>query len=365
MPSLPPSQPPSWQGARSVGLRRANLDAFRVYAMLVIILGHSELQLGKTAVGEIQALQLLLNIVSRAAVPLFLILAGEHLSPRLARDRVRGAAWPYVRRLAALYAFGCAFYWLTDFLKLVNSRGFGPGLQGFIERQAANPAALLMHGPRGHLWFLTVLMLVVVAAAVILPYVRVRWFVLGSAALYGVALAIGPYGGPVQLAGNGWWYEFLLQAPLFFSLGLVLGLERRARARATAAVGLIAVGLVVHALEVQWISQTYGTWPFRLGMLVGTVLYAAGVAMFALSPGANRFSRWVGRFAPYVPAAYLIHLFFLETLRPPRGAFPETIVRVVLPVITTILAFGSGWLAYRLQLHLRRRRRHAEAPAAA
>jgi uncharacterized membrane protein len=112
---------------RPAGLRRTNLDAFRVYAMLVIILGHSELQLGDTAVGEIQVLQHLLNIVSRAAVPLFLILAGEHLGPRLERGRRSGVAWQYVRRLAVLYAIGCAFYWVTDFLKLARSRGIGPG----------------------------------------------------------------------------------------------------------------------------------------------------------------------------------------------------------------------------------------------
>jgi surface polysaccharide O-acyltransferase-like enzyme len=357
--------PSSSPGRRPVGLRRTNLDAFRVYAMLVIILGHSELLLGPAAVGEIHVLQQLLNIVSRAAVPLFLILAGEHLGPRLARDRAPGAAWPYLRRLAILYAVGCAFYWLTDLLKLVRSRGLGPGLQGFIERQAANPVGLLMHGPRGHLWFLSILMLVVVAAAVILPRVRLPWFVFGTAALYGIGLAIGPYGGPLPLAGNGWWYEFLLQAPLFFGLGLAFGVEREPRSRAVTALGLIAVGLVVHALEVWWISRTYGTYPYRLGMLGGTVLYATGVAMLALSPGANRFSRWIGRSSPFVPAAFLIHVFFLETLRPPRGMFPEMLVRVLLPVLTTILAFGSGWLVYRLLLLLRRRRRLAEAHAAA
>lgn len=238
------------------------------------------------------------------------------------------------------------------------------GLQAFIERQGANPAGLLMHGPRGHLWFLTVLMLVVVASAVMLPRVSARRFLFGTAALYGLGLAIGPYGGPLHLAGNGWWYEFLLQAPLFFGLGLAFGLERPPRSRAGTALGLIALGLAVHALELQWIGRTYGTWPMRLGMLAGTVLYATGVAMVALSPGANRFSRWVGRFSPYVPAAFLIHVFFLETLRPPRDVFPELLVRVLLPVLTTILAFGSGWLVYRL-LRLRRRRRHAEARAVA
>jgi surface polysaccharide O-acyltransferase-like enzyme len=341
------------------------VDAFRVYAMLFIILGHSELMLGRTPVTSIQVLQLLLNIVSRAAVPLFLILAGEHLAARLARDKVAGAAWLYVRRLGILYAIGCLGYWLTDLLKLARSRGLLSGLEAFVERQMANPASLLMHGPRAHLWFLIVLMLIVAAAGVILPRARVRWFVLGTAALYGIGLALGPYGGLVQPTGYGWWYELLLQAPLFFAIGIVFGLEPAPRSRPTTAVALIGVGLVLHALEVQWISQTYGTWPFRLAMLVGTVLYATGVAMFALSPGANAVSRWVGRFAAYVPAVYLSHIFFLETLRPPRDAFPDPLVRVVLPLLTTILAFGSAWAVYWIRHRLRRHRRVAQAPAVA
>ena len=77
--------------------------------MLVIIVGHSEMLIGASRVDHIQVWQLALNIVGRAAVPLFLLLAGEHLGPRLARERVPGAARSYVRHLAALYAAA----WLT------------------------------------------------------------------------------------------------------------------------------------------------------------------------------------------------------------------------------------------------------------
>ena len=98
----------SWHRARPVGLRRSRVDAFRVFAMLVIIVGHSEMLIGVSRVDRIQVWQLALNIVGRAAVPLFLLLAGEHLGPRLARDRAPGAARSYVRHLAVLYAAACA-----------------------------------------------------------------------------------------------------------------------------------------------------------------------------------------------------------------------------------------------------------------
>jgi peptidoglycan/LPS O-acetylase OafA/YrhL len=182
----------------------------------------------------------------------------------------------------------------------------------------------------------------------------VRYVVLGAAVLYGIGLALGPYKAQLEWATHGWWFELLLQAPLFFAIGLVFGLELRPRARTTAAIGLIAVGLVVHTLEVQWISHTYGTWPFRLAMLAGTVLYATGVAMLALSPGANRWDRWLGRFGPYVPAVYLIHIAFLEILRPPGDAFPEPLVRLLLPALATIFSFGSAWAFYQLRHRVRR-----------
>jgi surface polysaccharide O-acyltransferase-like enzyme len=327
--------------------------------MLLIVVGHSEMLLGVSRVDTIQAWQLVLNVVGRSAVPLFLLLAGEHLGPRLARDRVPGAAPSYVRHLAILYAAACLFYWITDLAKLARSRGLGAGIAAFVERQTADPVALLMHGPRQHLWFLVVLMAVVTAAGLVLPRVRVRSFVLGTAVLYGIGLALGPYRAHVDPGGHGWWLQLLLQAPLFFAIGLVFGLDREGRWRRRTALLLIAVGVVVHWLEVRWISATYGTWPFGLAMLAGTVLYGTGVGMLALMPGASRVERWIGHFALYVPIVYLIHLFFIEILRPRRGQFPEIAVRVMLPLLAIICSFASAALVARLWARLRRRQRAA------
>ena len=63
--------------ARSLGLRRTRVDAFRVYAMLVVIVGHSEMLLGHTPDANVQGLRLVLNVVSRFAVPLFFIPKGS------------------------------------------------------------------------------------------------------------------------------------------------------------------------------------------------------------------------------------------------------------------------------------------------
>jgi len=336
------------RAARPLGLRSPRVDAFRVYAIVFVVLGHSELLLGASPVDTIHTLQLVLNIVSRAAVPLFLILAGEHLGPRLGRSG-HGVASPYVRRLGVLYAVACLAYWLIDFARQVRSRGFAVGVDGFLARQGENPLGLLMHGPRPHLWFLLFLILAVAIAAPILKRTRAVYFLFGTAILYGIGLAFGAYQPQPEAQGNTWWYQLLLQAPLFFAIGVLLGLEPERRSRITSAVGLIAAGLVIHTIEFVWITQTHGTAPGRLAMLGGTVIYATGVAMLALSPGGTPMERRIGRLAPYVPAVYLSHIFFLETLRPPRDAMPESLLRVGLPVVATILSFAMAWLWYRIR----------------
>lgn len=353
-----------WHSARRIGLHRTRVGAFRVYAMLLIIVGHSELLLGRSTEPGITAVQFALSIVSRAAVPLFLLLAGEHIGPRLLRDRAPGAARYYITHLALLYGIACLGYWLIDAAKLIRSRGLAPGFAAFIERQAQDPWGLLLHGPRAHLWFLVVLMLVVAVAGFLLARARVRAFVAFTAVLYGIGLAIGPYHPPTDVVWQGWWAELLLQAPLFFAVGVVLGLERVHPPRQWQATVLIAAGLALHTIEVLWISSTYGTRPLRLAMLAGTVPYAIGVGILALSSGATRLDRWAARLARYVPAVYISHVFLLETLRPPPGRFPELAVRLVMPLLAVVLSFGGAWLVARLR-HVAQRRRRMDSRDAA
>jgi surface polysaccharide O-acyltransferase-like enzyme len=339
------------------------VDAFRVYAMLFVILAHTELAIGATRLPIIPELQLALNVVGRFVVPLFFLLAGEHLGPRLLRDRAPDGSWFYVRRLAMMFAAASLFYWIFDIARLARRLGLGAGLAEFAARQGRDPILILLQGGRPHLWFLVVLMIVVAAAGVVLARRRVRTFVFSCAVLYVLGLAIGPYVPLLGLHGGRLWFEWVLQSPLFFALGVFFSLEREHVARRGLATVLIVGGLALHTAEVYWLSTTYGTWPFRLGMLIGTVPYTIGVALLAFSPGATRLDRIAGRFVAFVPAVYLGHMVFVETLLPPRGQFNEIAVRILLPVLTAVLSFGSAALLARLLMRVRRQRRLRAAAA--
>ena len=150
---------------------------------------------------------------------------------------------------------------------------------------------------------------------------------------------------------------FLLQSALFFAVGVFFGLEREHTPRRTLGWLLIVLGLALHTLEVYWLSTAYGTSPFRLAMVAGTVPFAVGVGILALEPDASRLDRWAGRFAGSVPTVYLMHMAFIETLMPPPGRFPDLAVRLLLPLLTLVFSFGAAALFERLMARKRRARR--------
>jgi surface polysaccharide O-acyltransferase-like enzyme len=344
--------------ARSLGLRRTRVDAFRVYAMLVVIVGHSEMLLGHTPDANVQGLRLVLNVVSRFAVPLFFILAGEHLGPRLLGEQGRATGRVYARRLVTMFAAASLVYWAVDVLKIARHRG----LDAFgivFRRELADPLHILLWGGSTHLWFLTVLLAVVLVANLTLVRRRVRTFVGGAVLAYGAGLMLGPYGQILGLPPGRAWFEWLLQCSLFFAVGVFLGLERQHPRRHALAAALIVGGLALHAAEVYWLSTAYGIPLDKLAMLAGTVPYAVGVALLAFSPGSSRADRWAARYSPYVPVVYLGHVFFLELLLPPRGQFPDLMVRLLLPLLTTVLSFGAAQTIGRWRIRVRRRRTRA------
>ncbi len=294
-----PLSPPSGRIARPLGLRSPRVDAFRVYAMLVVILGHSELLLGESPVDTIHSLQLVLSIVGRAAVPLFLILAGEHLGPRLA-GRLRARRGPYVRRrLALLYGVACLVYWVDRFRQAgarPRRRPGSPGSwPGWATTRCQTPAARA-------------------ASAPLVPAVpdpgggdrradpeadpggafRLRQ----RRALRYRAVVRRLRGAARGAAGNIWCTSWLLQAPLFFAIGVVFGLEPRAAVTRTPAIGADRGGArdPRHRGSCGSPGRTARR---RSGsaMLVGTVIYATGVGDAGAVAGRDPVrSRWIGRF---------------------------------------------------------------------
>jgi surface polysaccharide O-acyltransferase-like enzyme len=351
-----------WDSARSIGLRRTRADAYRVYAMLVVIVGHSEMALGPAGAVSPSWIQLGLNVVGRVAVPLFLLLAGNHLGPKMMRHRgTLAAMWPYMRRLLVMLVVASVFYWAWDAFRLIRRSGLAAGLAAFVAKDFSSPLAILCYGARPHLWFLVALVLTVLFAAMLLGLGRVRTFLSAAALLYVVGLLIGPYADALVIRNPYVGSDWFLQAPLFFGMGLMLSFEELRARWSPVGWAFLLGGLALHGLETWWISQTFGTWPFDLEMLVGTVPFAFGAGLLALRAGGTAMDRLFAQAAFLVPAVYLNHVFFLELFRPPRTLADGLWVRIALPAIVVPAAFGAAWLNARIRARRRARRRSAAA----
>jgi hypothetical protein len=86
------------------------------------------------------------------------------------------------------------------------------------------------------------------------------------------------------------------------------------------------------------------------------VPYAIGVGLLAFSPGSFRQERWAAHYAGAVPLVYLGHMLFLELLLPPRGQFPDLVVRMLLPLLTAVFSFGAAGIFNRWRRRTRRPR---------
>jgi surface polysaccharide O-acyltransferase-like enzyme len=344
-----------WRSPRTLGLRQGRVDAWRVIAVLFVVLGHSEVIFGYIHRDWLSAVQVTLHAFGRFAVPFFLLLAGHHLGLRLVKDRGAGTIWPYERRLLRLLVLGSALYWLVDLAKLVKARGLTAGLMEVSARLLSFPGLLVP--PRRHLWFLAILMTTALFAVLLLNRSRLRVLAAASALMYPLALATGAYAPVLGLDGVPGIVPALLEGPLYFALGIGLSVVTPQAHQARVGWALVAAGVALSSAELLVLFEHRGRDVFRIGSVAGTLPLTAGVGLLALRAGASRVERWAALGAPYVPAVYINHVLFLELLRPPRAHLSVEATRIVLPVVAAAAAFATAWAVGRLRMRIARRRR--------
>jgi surface polysaccharide O-acyltransferase-like enzyme len=251
-----------------------------------------------------------------------------------------------VSRIGRLFLVWSAVYFVHG--ALASERH--PDLWGLWLRHArrllADPVALVLHGTSLHLWFLVALIFAALFCVVVLGRGRLRLLMVAAAALYATALVLGPYGEAFGLLQSNWRrIGGVLQAPLFFAIGIVLSHARSLPPR-WMGWALSALGAALQGAETVALARA-GLNPFELGMLVGAVPLATGIGVLALQPDSSPVDRVAARFAVLVPVAYLSHVIFLDLLRPQRHVFGEITFRVIFPAAVTLSAFGVAALLRR------------------
>jgi surface polysaccharide O-acyltransferase-like enzyme len=328
------------------GLWQPHNQAHRVLACCTIIVGHCEEILGIDSSLPGRIFQLTLNVWGQYAVPLFFVLAGYSLAPKLSRPGSQKNALKYTRRIFAMFLSASAFYFLLNAASGARpGQSIGRALRQEAERVLRAPEVFIL-GTAPHLWFLVALILAVWTTTYVRSQTRLRYLFGVGAICYILLMATGPYS-----MFTGWhslpsvWRMTLFSGTPFLAVGLAL---RHASTLPPTPIAflVIAAGLLCQVAEQYWRWTEWGLTPFRVGPLLGTGLHAIGMSLLAVRPGTSWFSQQVARLGPLTLFTYLIHMAFVAILVPRMSMLSRPTARWLFPVVVAILSFGCAAVYY-------------------
>jgi len=292
-----------------------SLDAIRTVAILGVVAIHCDPFTGRMLGPEWTLLGSLIDLLSRFAVPFFLVTAGYFLGVKSREGRppllfVASFAW----RLLGLTLFWYAFYifWPVDWQASID--------HGFLRVAYWNATSLfgsasrLLDGPRVHLWFLSALLIGGLHIALLWSTVRTRFVIFYVVALYALGLTNGAYSAiPEVAAFNPSLSGRLALPPLLIALGWSVA-TRSNLVRPAAALTLFLTGTALFVGEAWFLHQAYGVPLSGHDFLLGTPLQAVGLLALAVAHpdwGAKTPLPTWGR---YTLGVYAAHVAVMEAL---------------------------------------------------
>ncbi|WP_434361638.1 acyltransferase family protein [Parasalinivibrio latis] len=326
------------------GQRISSFEAGRVWALIAVITIHSQVFTQQPLIDGKPWIGLLLNQVSRFAVPLFFLLAGYFIAGKIQKARLNhelGALlYGYSKPLLKVWFVWSLVYLSIPFnMETVFTSGYFAERSGYWNYLMMNPLNSLLEGGFVHLWFIPALVIGVVITASI-P--NTKALIVTTIALYLFGVAAGSY---AKLTGLEF-YFFTRNGPFFSSLMVCLGYLFAVtgwRPRSSIGWALLLFGLSLHLTEAVSLQKT-GT-PFNVhDFLLGTPFWAVGIFVLLNNHRDLGNNRVVDALRPYVLGIYLCHIIVTIILFNVIGAFqiPRWIADILL--VPVILSLSYAWI---------------------
>ncbi len=310
--------------------RNLNIDAFRVYAFVVVVTLHVYQPLfGTINLGQIGTSAL------RWAVPFYFLASGFFL------ERSRSNIFQGLKKLLIRLAPPMVFWVIVYSIARANwSSLLHP--QFFL-------LDLISGGAGDHLWFLPALG---ISAAIVLLCKRfgdVPLLLIG-ACLFATGLAFGPYRASLELPvipfAHGVdfkmrWGPF--EGTLFVGIGYVIA-KHRFKVGIPVAVSMILAGLACQVAEMFAIHATGGDF-YAYDFLIGTIPLGTGIFLLANALPRFRVNDYLARWGGLVFGAYCIHLLFVGLSRYYVPQNTKWWVMLTILGITILSLASSYWLA--------------------
>jgi surface polysaccharide O-acyltransferase-like enzyme len=315
-------------------LRQLHIDTFRLYTMFFVVWAHVQF-FGSLDKGSslAKAAELAIIISVRYAIPFFFIVAGYFTGGKIVQEpsKAIAIAGQYTSRLAVIFLFWCVVYALER-------------PQNVLSLAYEQPIKLISEGTRVHLWFLMSLILTVWLFA-LWPFRKSpKSFLLLGGILYTIGLLAGSYNvTPIGFDLNINTCKGPFFGTLFFAIGVALR-NRMPRLSKRAAACMALAGLAIFSLEAILIRLRWFVHPIMHDYLLGSIPYGVGASLLIMTKPDSDLDRRVSPFSRYVLGIYVIHMLFIDLLKP-LGAFVQPLVwQLVFPMVV----FGLSLLASML-----------------
>ncbi|MCG9751733.1 acyltransferase family protein [Vibrio brasiliensis] len=283
-----------------------SIELGRVIAILAIAAMHCQMFLTYWQIDETPWFGYIFNQATRFAVPLFFLISGYLIQPKLV-VKPGETLQRYVSPLLRVFIVWSVISLLMPFnLATVMESGYLAERQGYWGFLAQTPLNSLLEGGLVHLWFIPALICAAAIAALLAKLDKLALFIPIGAMLYLYGVLTGSYQAITELptpffTRNGPFFSTLL-----FAIGFMIR-QRQLSITAKQALMLAGAGMVLHffeAWQLTHVDQAFNANDY----LFGTFIWGTGCFMWLLAKPEVGKGLWLTAQSRYVLPLYVAHL---------------------------------------------------------
>ena len=290
----------------------ASIELGRVIAILAIIGLHGQMALTYWQINEVPWIGYVLNQAARFAVPLFFLISGYLIQPKLA-----ASPWEtvlnYSKPLLKVWLAWSIICLVMPFnLAKVEEFGYLGEREGYWGFLMSTPLNSFLEGGLVHLWFIPALVCAVLIIALLVELKLNKLLLPIAIALYGYGVLAGSYATLTGLEAP----FFTRNGPFFGTLLVTAGFlirQHEWQLSSAKALCLLTVGMIIHFSEAAWLTQFDIAFNIH-DFLFGTALLGIGVFMWLLAnPNIGNYA-WVRAISNRMLGIYVCHLLIIIVL---------------------------------------------------
>ncbi|MGY0615085.1 acyltransferase [Vibrio sp. FJH11] len=317
--------------------RIASLEFARVIAMLAIVGLHCQMALTYWQWDGVPWVGYIINQLARFAVPLFFLISGYLIQPKLS-TRPTKTLTNYAKPLLRIWIIWSVICLVVPFQwQTVSEAGYLAERQGYWDYLMLSPVNSLLEGGLVHLWFLPALVMAVALIAFLVRFRMSQLLLPIALLLYTYGVLAGSYANLTDLPSP----FFTRNGPFFSTLLVLLGYlirEKAWRCSRNNTMLLMILGMGLHFGEAYWLVQhnvAFNSHDF----LFGTVIWSLAIFMWLLVHPNFGNIPWLLKCSSSILGIYVAHLLVMIMVMNVAGYFElQDLVKDIFIYPATLLA---------------------------